>query len=73
MSNQRYVMTLDQIKELQQLDLPLCPSAFQFVKGNFRKYKAYMKLPAFRIFGYGGSDDLEDRMGDIWLKGDKYK
>ena len=66
MSDQRYVITLEQLEELKQLDLSWCPSAFQYTKGNFRKYKTLMKLPAFRVFGYGGSDDLEDSMGEIW-------
>lgn len=66
MPDQCYVITLEQLEEIKRLDLPWCPSAFQYAKGNFRKYKAYMKLPAFRVFGYGGSDDLEDRMGEIW-------
>ena len=67
MPNQHYVMTPEQIEELRQLDLPFCPSAFQYyVKGNFGKYKAYMKLAAFRVFGYDGSNDLEESMRDYW-------
>lgn len=66
MPNQHYVMTSEQIEELRQLDLPFCPSAFQYVKGNFGKYKAYMKLASFRAFGYDGSDDLEEAVGEHW-------
>ena len=66
MSDQHCVITLEQLEELKQLDLPWCPSAFKYVEGNFKKYKAYMKLRTFRGFGYGGSDDLEDFMGEYW-------
>ena len=61
-------MTEEQIQELKELDLPYCPSAFQYVKGNFRKYKAYIKLAAFRVFGFAGSEDLETGMGEHWRK-----
>ena len=46
-----YVMTDEQMFELREEDLPYCPSAFISCKGNFKKYKAYIKLRAFRAFG----------------------
>ena len=61
-------MTEEQIQELKSLNLPYCPSAFQYLKGNFRKYKSYMKLAAFRAFGFAGSEDLEFGMGEHWRK-----
>lgn len=61
-------MTEEQIQELKELDLPYCPSAFNYVGGNFRKYKAYMKLAAFRTFRFAGSADLEAGMGKHWRR-----
>lgn len=61
-------MTEEQIQELKELDLPYCPSAFQYVKGNFGKYKAYMKLRAFRVFGFAGSEWLEEAQGENWRR-----
>ena len=59
-------MTAEQMLELQEENLPYCPSAFIYCKGNFKKYKAYIKLRAFRAFGWDGSADLELGMGEIW-------
>ena len=61
-------MTDEQIQELKELDLPYCPSAFDYVDGKFGKYKAYINLLAFRVFRFAGSADLEARMGEIWRK-----
>lgn len=61
-----YVMTNEQMSELREEDLPYCPSAFIYYEGNFKKYKAVIKLPAFRAFGWAGSADLELGMGKTW-------
>lgn len=61
-----YVMTDEQMFELREENLPYCPSAFIHCEGNFKKYKAIMKLRAFRAFGWDGSADLELGMGKIW-------
>lgn len=61
-------MTEEQIQELKNLDLPYCPSAFNYVKGKFGKYRAYMKLAPFRAFHFAGSEDLERAMGPHWRK-----
>lgn len=68
MSDQHYLMTEEQIQELKDLDLPYCPSAFESLKGNFPKYKGYMKLRAFRVFGFAGSEELEEAMKDNWRR-----
>lgn len=62
------LMTTEQLQELRELDLPYCPSAFLYCKGNFPKYKGYIKLRAFRVFGWNGSADLELGMGETWRK-----
>ena len=67
-----YVMTDEQMFELREEDLPYCPSAFIYCKGNFKKYKAYIKLRAFRVFGWAGSADLELGMGPSWRKSYDY-
>lgn len=66
-------MTEEQVQELKDLDLPCCPSLFQFCEGNFAKYKGQAKLLAFRSFGFDGSEMLEQRMGSNWLKMAKWK
>jgi hypothetical protein len=61
-------MTEEQIQELKNLDLPYCPSAFDYVGGKFGKYKAYIKLAAFRVFGFARSAELETSMSKYWRK-----
>lgn len=76
MSNQHHLnpllesclMSFEQLSELKEENLPYCPSAFLYCKGNFKKYKAYIKLRAFRAFGWDGSADLELGMGETWRK-----
>ena len=62
------LMSREQLSELKEEDLPYCPSAFLYGKGNFKRYKAYIKLRAFRVFGWNGSADLELGMGETWRK-----
>lgn len=62
------LMSYKQLSELKEENLPYCPSAFLYCKGNFKKYKAYIKLRAFRGFGWDGSADLELGMGETWRR-----
>jgi len=62
------LMSREQLSELKEEDLPYCPSAFLYCEGNFKRYKAYIKLRAFRVFGWNGSADLELGMGETWRK-----
>lgn len=62
------LMSREQLSELKEEDLPYCPSAFLYCKGNFKRYKGYIKLRAFRVFGWNGSVDLELGMGETWRK-----
>ena len=61
-------MTEEQIQELKELDLPYCPSSFEYVGGHFKKYKAYMSLLSFRSLGFDGSANLEADLGDFWRR-----
>ena len=48
--------------------MPMAEAAFNYVKGKFGKYKAYMKLASFRAFHFAVSEDLERAMGPLWRK-----
>lgn len=66
-------MTEEQIAMLKAMDLPYCPSAFIYCKENFNKYLGYIKLRAFRVFGWEGSALLEANQSENWLKMAKYR
>ena len=68
MSDQHYLITEEQLQELKKLDLPYAPSIFDYFKGNFIKYKARMRLPAYRAFGWEGSQLLEEIQGETWRR-----
>lgn len=59
MSDQHYLMTEEQIRELERLDLPYCPSVFQHYQGKFKRYCAYMRLHDLRPYGWKDSEELE--------------
>ena len=66
MSDQHYLMTEEQVLELMELDLPFCPTAFQYCKGRFGLYKNYMRLASFRAFGFKDGALLEADMKKNW-------
>lgn len=68
MPDQHYLITEEQLQELKDLDLPYAPSIFNYFKGNFVKYKARMKLAAYRAFGWEGSQLLEEKQGETWRR-----
>lgn len=68
MPDQHYLITDEQLQELKELDLPYAPSIFNYFKGNFAKYKANMRLAAYKAFGWEGSQLLEELQGEVWRK-----
>ena len=62
-------MTEEQKEYLQVYDIPYCPSAFEYhCKRNFKKYIGYMGLYQFKLYGWAGSQALEEAMGEFWRK-----
>lgn len=67
------MITFEQLEQLKEMDIPYCPSAFNYLEENFRKYIKYMRLPAYRPFKWEDSQELEELEGEIWKKLIKYK
>lgn len=52
-------MTEEQIQELKNQNLPYCPSVFNYYRGQFKKYCAYMRLPGLKMYAWEDSESLE--------------
>ena len=48
-------MSLKDIKYLYKNDIPYCPTLYEYVNGNFKKYLAILKLAAYRGFKWKDS------------------
>ena len=61
-------MTEEQIQFLKDNNIPYSPSLFISKDSNFRKYCAYLRLAAFRCFGWEDSEYVEETFGKKSLK-----
>ena len=59
-------MQLKNIKYLYENDIPYCPTLYEYVNNNFKKYLAILKLAAYRGFKWKDSQYLEAVFHNIY-------